>query len=161
MSLIALLYISCNLVLDTNCCNSDFVLIPMQQKIPLFQDGKVTQYIINDTVTENYFIGSVYSIDGEYAYIKGGYAFDTTLIEGWIKTDYIGTYTILDDKIPLYVSPDYGSQMVFIDNPEWYPLKIIKCYSDWIYVHYIDQYQSLHGWLPKEYQCANPYTTCN
>lgn len=165
MNLLVLFFcMAFNTIIDTNCCNANIIIIPKHQLIPIFKESNyrdTLDYVINDTVNENYFNGVIYQIKDKFAYIKGSYTFSEKIIEGWIELKYIGIYLIMESKIPLYVSPNILTNKVFIQDPEWYPLEIFNCSQGWLYVKYRDKKQNKTGWLPPEFQCFNPYTTCN
>ena len=150
---------------DTNCCNASFFLIPKQQQISVYKESNhknLSCYIINDTVTEYYFTGIIYEIKKDYAYVKGSYVFEEgNDIEGWIEKKYIGTNIISEDSVPLYLAPDFSAEKTYIIYPEWYPIEILECYGEWVYITYEDKNQKKSGWLHKKHQCSNPYTTCN
>jgi hypothetical protein len=147
-----------------SCCNANIVLIPKQQSIVLYKRNNYNDtldYIINDTISENYFVGTIYDMKNEFSFVRGSYVQDTTEFMGWIETKYLGIYLMMGDKIPLYSEPKPSSTKIFINNPEWYPLEIIKCDRKWLYIKYKDKNQERIGWLSPEFQCPNPYTTCN
>jgi len=150
---------------DTNCCNTSFFLIPKQQQIPVYKENnhkEILLYIINDTIDEHYFIGTIYKINKKYAYIKGSYVLgEESNIEGWIEKKYLGTNIISEDSVPLYLAPEFYAENIYIIHPEWYPIEILKCHGEWIYITYEDKNQKKSGWLHEKYQCSNPYTTCN
>ncbi|MDR1006119.1 MAG: hypothetical protein LBL74_04570 [Bacteroidales bacterium] len=150
---------------DSNCCNVSAFLIPKNQQIPIYKESnhkEILCYIINDTMTEDYFIATIFRIERNYAYVKGSYVLEEgNDIEGWIEKKYLGTNIISESKVPLYSAPKISSKKIYITNPEWYPIEIIKCYKDWVYIIYEDKNQKRMGWLLLEYQCSNPYTTCN
>ena len=149
----------------SSCCHSTVVLTPKQQTIVLYENSNFNDtlgFLINDTISENYFIATILKIKKGFAFVKGSYVLsDTVKCSGWVETKYLGIYLIADDKIPLYTRPNFSSEKSYINNPEWYPLEIIKCNNGWLYVKYKDKHQEKQGWLPAEYQCPNPYTICN
>lgn len=153
-----------NIFPDTNCCNSHFVLKNKQENVYMYTDNKgmyLIDTIINDTILEDYFTGRIYYIENEYAYIEGNYVFDSIKHKGWVLTENLGIYTLLSSKVPLYKDPNLSSSVSYIVNPEWYPLKIIKCKREWLYVIYEDKIQKVAGWLFIDYQCPNSYSPCN
>ena len=161
--LLTVLICSKNKSKDT-CCEVEFVLIPKQQLIPIYKDYKnhvVINSILNDTISENYFIGVIYEIKNNFSRIKGSYVFGEEIIEGWIKTEHLGIYLSDFLNVSLYSKPFYSSKKWILKNPEWYPIPIIKCKNNWVYVKYIDSHQKKSGWIPPEHQSSNPYTISN
>ena len=149
---------------DDVCCKAGFVLIPKHQKISVFKDKEGTilaGYIINDTISENYFGGVIYEIKNGFSRISGSYTFKGGDIEGWVQSKYLGTYLADLSNVHLYVAPCYSSTKERLENPEWYPMSIIKCYKSWVYIIYKDHYQEKSGWLPPEFVSSNPYTISN
>lgn len=160
MTLLALLSVLHNIVLQ----EPQVVLIQKQKPIAVYKDRRGNEElttIFNDTLTENYFVANIYMVSKKYAFIRGSYAFDDKMISGWVDKKEIGIYLIMRDSIPLFKSPDKNSKISLIRNPQWYPLQVLGVDDDWLYVKYQDSTQKVKGWLPIEYQCANPYTTCN
>lgn len=110
-----------NAVIDTCYCNTEVILIPKHYSIPYYEEndnGNIIGYLINDTITEDYFIGVIYDIKGDYSYIKGSYVLDTVDIAGWIETKYLGIYLVLEKNVPLYYKPNVLSKKKMIIDPE-------------------------------------------
>ena len=58
--------------------------------------------------------------------------------------------------------PDKNSEISFnIINPQWGDrYRIINAHNGWLYIQNIYNPKE-YGWLAPEYQCNNPYTSCN
>jgi len=168
--ILLLLFINININInnsnDINYCACSGFLLPKQQYIPLYKDtncSDISCYVINDTISEDYFVFKILQTVENYAFISGGYIIsDTTIINGWIELKYITTNLVIEDSIPLYSNHSKKSAIQsHINYPYWQPVKIIKCYKNWLFIEYTDKYQKKSGWLSNEYNCSNPYTTCN
>lgn len=150
---------------DTNCCNANVVLSQTQAAVTVYRDCNRNDsigFIMNDTLREDYFVGTIYQIKDGFAKVEGEYAISQESIpKGWVELRYISTYLVMDSQVPIYDNPNTNSGKTFIDFPEWYPVEILDCFQGWLYVNYRDNKQQKTGWLPPEFQCANPYTTCN
>lgn len=149
--------------IDTICCHAVIILRNRQVSIPIFNNLKhkdTLNFIIDDTLKEEYFSGVLFKIKGKYAYIKGQYMGYGYTYEGWIMKKYIATNLILLDSIPLYKTPKLKTIKTYIIDPKWYPVEILKCRDGCLYIKYHDSRQKKKGWLSPKYQCADPYTTC-
>ena len=66
-----------------------------------------------------------------------------------------------DAQFPLYAEPSYMSDSIIVVGT-YDELPVIKYNNGWIYtVAYDTTGGEFAGWLSPQYQCANPYTTCN
>jgi hypothetical protein len=147
-------------------CNCDAIIIPKNQKIPLYHDTvshRIAYKMINDTVKEEYYIVSIHAIAHRWAKIDGVTPFDTIPKVGWIETKYLGIYPGSYTTLKLYTQPSTRSKIKYIiRKPEYFPLAVINCNNGWLHVEYKDIKGEVKvGWLAPEDQCANPYTTCN
>lgn len=149
----------------TKTCNCSAILFKKQQQVPIVNNkGKVTCYIINDTIKEDYYVVTIFKISHNMAYVSASATlYDTIPRQGWIKTKYLGIYPSSFLKINLYSKPDLKSKIKSqIIKPEYYPLNIYDCSGEWLYVKYLDADKKYkEGWLAPEDQCSNPYSTCN
>lgn len=147
-------------------CNCLVILIPKQEKIPLFDcpKGKVIDYLFNDTINENYVILQLRRIQKGYAFITGGSAIiDTVSKTGWVKKRQLGIYpSVYSEPVKLYAEPNKLSKIrSIIKDPQYFPFTVIGCNEGWLLVEYRLYDKIFKGWLPPDNQCANPYTTCN
>jgi hypothetical protein len=149
--------------IDTSCCHANIILRNKQVLIPIFKDLKhkdTVNFLIDDTLKEEYFSGVLLQIKGKYAYIKGQYMGYGYIYEGWIMKKYIATNLITLDSIPLYKDPQLKAIKTYIIDSKWYPVEILKCRDGCLYIKYYVSRQKKKGWLSPKYQCADPYTTC-
>src|ERR1035437_242954 len=69
--------------------NTKHIQTPLYEK----PNGKISLYIINDTIKENYFIIYIKKISGKYAYVEASAVlFDTIPKKGWIEIKHLGIY---------------------------------------------------------------------
>ena len=148
-------------------CIGDAILIPKHTYIPIYKDKgiHIVDSIINDTIKESYPFICIYKLEGNYAYVSMGVPFNDILLEkkGWVELKYIGTnLAYYDDVVPVMKQPDDKSIVVFqINKPHWgdiYP--IIDAYDKWLKIQNVYDPKEI-GWVAPEYQCNNPYTSCN
>ena len=152
---------------QSNKSIGDAVLIPIHTQIPLYQkiNGSIIDYTMNDTIREVYpFIG-IYKIKGSFAKVEISEFEGEEYIQkvGWIETKYLGTNLNNYSGItPIMSEPDQQSTVVFeVINPQWGDYyRILDAYDGWLKIENIYNPQE-KGWLAPQYQCNNPYTTCN
>lgn len=146
-------------------CRCSVILFEKQRKVPISNNnGEVICYIMNDTITEDYFGISIMKIKNNRAYVSASATlYDTLPKIGWIQTKYLGIYPNKFSKINLYSKPDTKSLVrSTIIKPEYYPFNILDCKGAWLYVSYYDvDRKKKDGWLAPDDQCSNPYSTCN
>lgn len=142
------------------------LLVPMQVHVPLYQNEKenIVDSIFNDTVQENYALIGIYQIKKNMAKVKVTFSMDSvTIKDGWIDTKYLGIHLAhYSDTVKIMLHPCLDSKISFeIKNPQWEEFYIVKdACKNWLYIQSIDSSQN-YGWLAPEYQCDNPYTSCN
>ena len=129
-------------------------------------DGKIISSISNDSINEDYITLTISDVQNDFYKVTLSLSVSETSKSGWIsKNNYIGTYArnYSDDiSLKLYSQPDKKSEIESVVNmwiPELYT--IVDCKGDWVKVKLIYKGKLYTGWLEKEMQCANPYTTCN
>lgn len=171
--IVKIMFLSTVFILNTlNCmsqknnCSCSAILIPKHIEIPLYSSMKgniVENKLINDTITEEYYVLSIIETKKYRSKVKAITPFDTIPKTGWIQTEYLGIYPSSFSQINLYRRPRLKANVKsIIIKPEYYPLNILKCKGDWLYVTYVDIDKKIkEGWLSPEDQCANPYSTCN
>ncbi len=123
--------------------------------------GQVIDSIANDSINEDYLVITITETHKDYFKLS----FAETQKIGWIKKEnYIGTYARNyqdGTKLKLYSQPDKTSKVESVVN-EWIQdlYVILDCKGDWVKVKLTYKNKTYTGWLEKEMQCANPYTTC-
>jgi SH3-like domain-containing protein len=129
-------------------------------------NGQVNDSIANDSINGDFLIVRITDIQKDYFKVTLQSSFAETQKRGWIKkANYIGIYArnYSDDvKLELYSQPDKTSKVESIVN-EWIQnlYVIVDCKDYWVKVKMTSNNKRYTGWLEKEMQCANPYTTCN
>ena len=131
-----------------------------QQKITVydsFKGNNIVNYLMNDTIKEDYFVIEILSSKNNRYQIEGTSILNKG-ITGWIDLQNIGINTrSRDNKLILYNEPRYSSDHVVKSDTD----RLVKVKSisyNWLKIIWVDKKEY---WLPPEYQCPNPYTTCN
>jgi len=139
---------------------SRVLILDDQQKISVydsFKGNNIVNYLMNDTIKEDYFVIEVLSSKNNRYQIEGTSILNKG-ITGWIDLQNIGINTrSRDNKLILYNEPRYSSDHVVISDTDRL-VKVKSISSAWLKIVWIDKKEY---WLPPEYQCPNPYTTCN
>lgn len=150
----------------------DALLIPNQIEVPVYCNAnrsRITYYIKNDTVSENYYELSLGEIKNDMFKVKtvpslpinGEFEKPKT---GWIERKNVGIYLRAQDTVgiyPIYDSPDRKLVYHEIINRSNKLVNILDFCKGWIKVMMIIKGKKEEGWIPEEYFCANAYTTCN
>ena len=122
--------------------------------------------ISNDSINEDFIIMTIIESDIDYFRVILSLPISEIYKESWIKkTRHIGTYARNygeREKLNLYSKPDKNSKIESIVEtwiPELYT--VIDCNCGWVKVKLEYGGKLYKGWLEKDMQCPNPYTTCN
>lgn len=161
------LLLSCIVTL-LSCADNDFIgfclLVPKHIDVPLYESAdcdNVNDYIVNDTINEDYPLIAIKAIDNGKADVYVKYPMRTRAdTNGWIDMKNLGVYLMSSsDSVNLYASPYYKSEISFcIVNPVWgEPYSIIDAFDGWLKIEQPEQ-PDIAGWLPPEHQSNNPYT---
>ena len=123
----------------------------------------VVDSIVNDSVTEVFYCVSIDKAKRNRALVStfvDEYEDVLTHHSGWLEWENLGIRmtcgTVLIRKKP-------NRNAAVVDSlymPYWidvYPIK--KAINEWLYID--DKSRHIKGWIAPEYQCSNPYTTCN
>ena len=156
------------LVMSLSFADNDFIgfclLVPKHIDIPLYGSAdcaEVNDYVINDTINEDYPLIAIKTIANGLAEVYVTYPMKTRKdIGGWLDIKNLGIYLIpSSDSVNLYELPDYKSQISYcIINPVWgEPFSITDAFDGWLKItrHGAPE---ISGWLPPENQANNPYT---
>lgn len=145
------------------------LLVPMHTYIPIFNEKEklsVINYIINDTIKEEYVLIAIHRIKDSMADVTVSSPLDSTFtdIRGWIETQYLGIHVSCYDSdiVQVLKTPNPDSDVSFvIHRPQWRDFYIVyNAYQNWLFIQNINNKHE-YGWLSPKYQCDNPYTSCN
>ena len=158
------------IIIVQNCesqhCNCDGFFIPDNKLISVYSDSdaqKVVYRINNDSANEIYYNFSILERKDDFLKVIPSSGNDTLKKAGWIKNEYVGIYSSnYNSALHLYAKPDLRSNIVSTIK-EYFPvpLTIISCSGTWLYVSVKLNNKVYKGWMAKEDQCANVYSTCN
>jgi hypothetical protein len=129
-------------------------------------NGQVIDSIANNLANEDFLFITITDSDKDYFKVILQLSMSEVQKTGWIKKkNYIGIYArnYSDDTIlKLYSQPDKNSKTESTVK-KWIPelYLILDCKGDWLKVKLTYKHTTYSGWLEKEMQCANSYTTCN
>ncbi|MBP5422100.1 MAG: hypothetical protein J6Y78_06655 [Paludibacteraceae bacterium] len=87
---------------------------------------------------------------------------DKFIAYGWVDRQYLGIFVKnFSQQLILFNKPDYNSDKLFTIY-EYYPevVQITDFSGLWLKVDFYMDKQHIFGWIPKEMQCANVFTTC-
>lgn len=139
------------------------LLIPRHKEIPLFKSQKAItkiDYIINDTIKEDYPLISIAEIVDSMALINAQYPMQTKKgTTGWINKKYLGIYHIPEDTIIIHDQPSHESiiSSYIIDSYWGKYYYVLDASNKWLKI--IDPNNpNVIGWLAPEFQSDNPYT---
>lgn len=133
-----------------------------QEKINVYSacnKNKIVDYLLNDTVTEDYFIIKIFRTKNN-RYQIAATSMQHSGIKGWIGMENIGINTRQRDfKLLLYEQPHYKAPYLIVNEEvDNRIVRVTAIISDWLKIKWVDNNEY---WLPPDYQCPNPYTTCN
>jgi hypothetical protein len=124
-------------------------------------NNKIVNYLLNDTIKEDYYVIEVLGSKSNRYQINATSLLHSG-IKGWIELGNLGINTrSRDSKLLLYEQPDYQSKSLTITLDYDRMVRVTAISSNWLKILLIYDNKSLNYWLPPEYQCPNPYTTCN
>lgn len=144
------------------------LLIENQKPINVFttsESHEVKYTIMNDTVNEEYMLIEILQKEGTLFKIKSASAFnDSIKSEGWINNKHVGIYLRsreISGSVPLYNSPKDNSSYTDINGNRTELMRIIDIKNGWLKIEFNENGLVKEGWIKKENQCPNPYSTCN
>lgn len=120
----------------------------------------VVDSIVNDSIAEVLYCVGINKTKRDRALVSSFIGGGLTYHSGWMDWENLGIRmtcgTILIRKKP-------NRNAAIVDSlymPDWIDVfSIKKAKNEWLYVD--DKNKNIKGWLAPEYQCSNPYTTCN
>lgn len=136
-----------------------------QSKAYLYKTASSTcivDSIVNDSIEEIFYCVTIERTTKRRAYVSTFEDYNSmTLHKGWVDWQELGI-RLQGDTTILRSRPDYKSKVTVVidDWPGWGVVyHITKAKQGWLYID--DKNEHIKGWIAPEYQCANPYTTCN
>ena len=138
------------------------LLYDYQKKVDVYDSNKgmkTTDYLINDTICEDFPFISVVEIKKRRCKIIAT-SMNRTTIKGWVIINNLGICTRQKEReLFLYIFPDYNSIPIVVEEDTDNRLvQITDIHKNWLKIKWIDNKEY---WLPPEFQCPNIYTTCN
>jgi len=122
-------------------------------------DGKVKEHIKPAYDTEGMEVVHILRNQSKWLNIKWG-----TNKVGWVHSGSIGVWTRNqpNEIARLYSKPDKKSKVIVTLPTEDEQFAIImECNGGWVFVRVLDaKKKPKEGWLPPEFQCAEPHTSC-
>ena len=143
-----------------------FLDIDYHGEIEVFDNmhGMLTKRVKNDTSTF-VFINLVLIDKTDSMYYVAAFSSltDSIFAKGWIRRDSpIGIYNCMyQGNTVFYVSPD-SSKVLYVEkeyNPESY--KVVDFCGSWLKVKIKKKSTFIEGWIPRNEQCWNVYSTCS
>jgi len=126
-----------------------------------FNKDKVISCIYDDPIKENYYVLEVLDRKGNMLKISGSSILNNKA-NGWIESSNIGINTrSRDNKLVLYKDPNYKAKHIVIYQEDGELVRVTAISSSWLKIVLKCKNKIYNYWLPSEYQCPNPYTTCN
>ncbi|MEY4149463.1 MAG: hypothetical protein RL555_67 [Bacteroidota bacterium] len=132
------------------------------QKIKIYKDTKKTIYkcIANDSLKEDYFTITILKKYKRLYLVSANSVLHK--ISGYITGENLGIYTRPRNfLIKLFEFPKHNSKEYLINQEDGIMVKVIQIEAPWLKVTFTINGENYTGWLPSEYQCPNPYSTCN
>lgn len=123
----------------------------------------LAQKIKNDTTT-NDFINLVLidKTDSMYYVIAFSSVTDSILAKGWINRESpIGIYNCMYQGNTVFFSAPDSIKVLYVEkdyNPEVY--EVVDFSGSWLKVKVSTRNMFIEGWIPRNEQCWNVYTTC-
>jgi hypothetical protein len=150
---------------DTASCNASGLLdIEYTKPVPILGTpaGNALYQIRNDSAEQDYYM---FDIRG---YADGFFLVDpsnisTTSKSGWIAQRFVFVYgRNYSRPLTLHAEPRENSAPKSVIREWWNGLySVERCKGDWLYVRATIAGKPHEGWMPKDMQCNNPYTTCS
>ena len=160
--LITLLFLFCGLCLYPQVGYAIFTP-NCQSKAYLYKSAysmHIVDSIVNDSVAEVFYCVSINKAKRKRALVSTFVGGGLIPHWGWLEWDNLGI-RMTSDTVPIRKKPNRNTAIVdTLYMSPWrniYPIK--KAKNRWLYL--VDRNRSVKGWVAPEYQCPNPYTTCN
>lgn len=130
-------------------------------------NGRVLKAVGHNQADEDFIFLELRKSTDQYFEVSVHFSLEGHIVDGWVrKSDVLGIYSRAynsTDTFELFDTSDTGSQKpIVVMEYSQELLPVIDCDSNgWLKVRYSMNEKVYEGWLPKEAQCANPYTPCN
>lgn len=151
----------CQSVVPCSC--QGLVDINYSKPIPIYDkpNGKLKSSVRQDVKSDDCLMFFIDKDSSDYFHIELTYALKHSSFKGWVmKANYLGTFSrVYNDTLKLLSMPVAGAavrSIIPVCTNDLLP--ITKCKGQWVYIRYKGR---IEGWMRKEDQCPNPYTTCN
>jgi pimeloyl-ACP methyl ester carboxylesterase len=132
--------------------------------IPLLDSigGRPRARVQNDSAREEFYTLALYGYARGHFLVTAASMSDSGSA-GWISGEDVWVYgRNYSDSLILYAEPRTKSRPQAVVREWWPELYAVKrCNGDWLDVRATIKGEPVEGWLPREMQCANPYTTCS
>ena len=148
-------------------CQCDGLVDPnFTESIPIYDypKGRLVQQIRHNIKNEDYLVFTIDKDSAEYFHLMFSYAINGRSYAGWVrKGKMFGIYPrAYSDKLPIYSKPNNTADKSGNIAPgEINFLTILRCRNNWVFIKLNYKKTNNTGWLRKQDQCDNPYTTCN
>lgn len=157
-----LLFLCCSMCLYSQMGYAIFTP-KSQSKAYLYKSAHsmhVVDSIVNDSVAEVYYCVSINKVRQNRALVSTLVGGGLSHHSGWLKWENLGI-RMTSGIVLIREKPSRNAMVVdSLYMPYWidvYPIQ--KAKNEWLYID--DKNRNIKGWIAPEYQCANPYTTCN
>ncbi|MBS1652914.1 MAG: hypothetical protein JSU07_12985 [Bacteroidetes bacterium] len=125
--------------------------------------GNQIKIVKHNFTNEDFLFATIYDENDSMFYVTVSYEISGDIANGWIKKgDKLGIYTKYYTALALYTEPNKESKVKIIIKKYTNSLfEVASCKNHWLKVLTKIKGKKICGWLAPEFQCANPYTTCN
>ncbi len=167
--IIILLTCSCSYVFTQNKqkCEACVFLDPNFKGTKALYDkpnGKIIKIVQHNFKEEDYIGFEILYRNDSMFYVSAYYAIKGFISKGWIKKDkHIGIYSsAYNCSLKLYIKPTKKSRISYIIK-EYDPkmLIVIDCFRNWLKVKTTVRGKIYIGWMSRDMQCCNVYSTCS
>ena len=151
----------------TKCSCEGFIDLNYKGNIILYAKphGKIIQSLQQHLKEEDNLMFNIEKMSGNFFYVRIIYAINGTEYSGWIaKESYLQTYVrAYSASIAVLSSPNPQSRSKMILKPATtHCFTIIGCKGNFLKIRWLkNKFKTFEGWIKREDQCANPYTTCS
>ena len=150
---------------DTASCNTGGLTdYKKESAIPVLDapNGKVLYEFHNDSTKDDTYGLSISGYADGFLLVQP-WSIENKLRQGWVDRKYVWVFgRNYSRSLTLYSEPREDSRPKVVLREWWNGLyAIVRCRGDWLYVRATIKQKMYEGWMPKDMQCDNPYTTCS